>query len=146
MDDAARDGAVGSLVSGGLDADAAEQFMLWAASGEAEISEIAEQLRTLDTSTRLPAGFVFDVPPAPIHDGSEVLVGNGRLADGSARVYVYAINGRGLPMEMLLTAEQARTFARDLLEAIDRPGGRAGVRFKVEQLISHHDIDVLPRF
>lgn len=139
--------AVGPLL-GKVDADAAERLVLRIANEKIELPEIADTLRSLVAPLlgnvgHLPPGFeVIDV----LKDLEGVLIGIGKLPDGTRLVYMYFTSDEGTPTEAVLTPDQARELAEELLQFADNPlEQRKHIRLQLQAMRVHLDLHNRPQ-
>lgn len=136
-------GVVGKLVGGLEDVDGAYDFVLKVSANEYSVEQVAGLLHQFDPTNKLPDGFRFVEPPVSV---GGMLLGTGEVAgEEGHRCYVYICTSTesGVPVECLLTPDQARVMARLFQKAVD--GGEVeSLQVKIEQLVFHHDVETPP--
>ncbi|WP_308606330.1 Fic family protein [uncultured Corynebacterium sp.] len=139
--------AVGPLL-GKVDADASEQLVERIVSEKVGVPEIADALRSLvapflGNAGSLPSGFsVLKITD----EGEDYFVGVGKTPDGTRFIYLYLAVNQNTPIEMVLTPDQAREAAEELLQYADNPLEKKRIKFKARAIQAHLDMHDWSRY
>lgn len=139
--------AVGPLL-GKVDADASEQLVERIVSEKVGVPEIADALRSLvapflGNAGNLPSGFSVT---KITDEGEDYFVGIGKTPDGTRFIYVYLAVSQSTPVEMVLTPDQAREAAEELLQYADNPLEKKRIKFKARAIQAHLDVHDWSRY
>ncbi|HCT9179339.1 Fic family protein [Corynebacterium aurimucosum] len=139
--------AVGPLL-GKVDADASEHLVERIVSEKVGVPEIADALRSLvapflGNAGNLPSGFSVT---KITDEGEDYFVGVGKTPDGTRFIYLYLAVNQSTPIEMVLTPDQAREAAEELLQYADNPLEKKRIKFKARAIQAHLDMHDWSRY